>query len=99
MNLLKRARARIANPENWCQGVSAMDKNGDRVWTRSPDAVKWCALGALAASTDTDAEFRLASTALNAAAMLLCQPNMVALNELTDHETVLKMYDLAGGGP
>lgn len=42
------ARERISEPEHWTQGRSARNAAGQAVGHNSPDAVAYCALGALA---------------------------------------------------
>jgi hypothetical protein len=48
-DVLVAARAKIAEPENWCQGCQGLDKDGCGVNPLDSDAVKHCALGALSA--------------------------------------------------
>lgn len=48
---LKRARQRIAQPERWCQHVSARDSMGGSPEPRSKTAVQWCILGAIEVET------------------------------------------------
>jgi hypothetical protein len=44
---LREAKARIADPAHWCQGVLAQDANGEEIAPSSTKAVKWCASGSL----------------------------------------------------
>lgn len=37
----------IADPEHWTQGTWARDADGESVDAFSPDAVRWCAVGAM----------------------------------------------------
>lgn len=46
--VLKRALSKIK--KNWIQGASARNKKGDVVPTHSPNAVSFCAVGAIQAS-------------------------------------------------
>ena len=45
--LLVAARAIIARPEAWTQGTGARDAAGEPIGVEHPDAVSWCATGAL----------------------------------------------------
>lgn len=47
VELLTRARAIIENPQNWTKGEMARDAGGRLVVSHSPDAVCFCAVGAL----------------------------------------------------
>jgi len=47
-DLLRKARKRIENKQNWCKGYAAVDKDGLFITpTGSPAAVSWCAMGAI----------------------------------------------------
>ena len=45
---LRRVRKRIEKLENWTRVTMARDKNGELTDPRSPLAITWCLLGALA---------------------------------------------------
>ena len=49
IDTLKAARAVLTSPENWTKGCYARDAAGDACKPYSPNAVKWCAIGACAA--------------------------------------------------
>ena len=51
--LLENARNRIAKRENWAQGQLATTAVGSPVSATSPDACKWCSIGAIAAEAGT----------------------------------------------
>ena len=42
-----KAHELLNSPEAWCQGSPAEDACGNKVAAVNPDAVKWCALGAI----------------------------------------------------
>lgn len=46
-DILRQARDLIAEPEHWCQGAFARKVCGGTVPPGSPDAARWCMLGAL----------------------------------------------------
>lgn len=48
---LRAARKLIEKPENWCKGLNAADESGRFVPSVSKDAVRWCIVGALRATT------------------------------------------------
>ena len=50
--VLTKARDLISSPERWTQGASARSASGDVVHVSSPDAVSWCALGAIEKAAD-----------------------------------------------
>lgn len=45
--VLRRARARIEKPENWCQKYYAVNEQGMAVAPESKEACSWCSEGAL----------------------------------------------------
>lgn len=89
------ARKLIEQPEHWTQGTYARDKNGKRVPPKSPEAVCWCAFGAILTQDISYEEEMGIKTELNKAARKLGQRLFFSLNDNTDHETVLKMFDLS----
>lgn len=46
-DFLVASRNVIADPEHWTQGMWACDSDGESVDSCSPDAVRWCAVGAM----------------------------------------------------
>lgn len=46
-DIVRRARNLISDPEHWCQGSWAKDKNGSNLRFCDDDAVSFCAAGAL----------------------------------------------------
>jgi hypothetical protein len=42
-----KAHELLKSPEAWCQGAPAEDAHGNKVAALHPQAVKWCALGAI----------------------------------------------------
>lgn len=47
LDILIAARNRIKPIAHWCQNTMAKAADGRHVFTDSPDAVQWCAMGAL----------------------------------------------------
>lgn len=47
VDILKRARALIEEPEHWCQGSTALDFELHPVLPTGPTACRWCLYGAL----------------------------------------------------
>ena len=48
-DVLRAAREKIAVPERWTQGTFARQKEGNPIGPLEPNAVCWCALGAVIA--------------------------------------------------
>jgi hypothetical protein len=95
LELLIASRARIAN--GWTQNVPARTANGDPTRSNSPNAVSFCAVGALRA------EFPPGRAALTASAALIAalpERNRFSLFLFNDHpnttqDDVLALYDHA----
>lgn len=86
------ARALIADPRNWTQGMAARGQDGTQVFFFEPTAVQFCAVGACRRATnDPCVEFE----ELDSAAQDLGYGEAYLLNDRTDHATVLRMFDLA----
>ena len=88
------AQERIRKPENWCIGDFAQDRSGQRVIFSAPNAVKFCAIGALQAVGEklfaSDARDYLNLAAEEAG--YWCAP---ALNNATDQPTTYVMFSRA----
>ncbi|MGI9449346.1 MAG: DUF6197 family protein [Geminicoccaceae bacterium] len=93
--ILIAAKAKIEDPERWCQGWFARDIAGHPIGSRNPGACKWCSLGAIRVvwgplSYESKVLQTLAVAALDQGFQL---PE--DLNDNTDHPTVMKMFDRA----
>lgn len=110
-DVLRRAKARIADPARWCQGALASDpmRGADEsVAPTAPEACAWCALGAVCAEVGAEELSQTYGTVgghaimyLNAAAGEMygrALPDFADVAELNDeesHATVMHMFDLA----
>jgi hypothetical protein len=95
--VVARARALIANEENWCRGALAKDASNRNVDIIDPEARKWCAYGALVAAAfefveglDEAHEF-----AAKAARKMHCCSSLINLNDIQGHAAVLAVFDEA----
>lgn len=93
LEVLKAARKRISKPEHWTQGTCARDAEGHMTLASSPDAVQWCAFGAIL-SVDRAHDF----TGLEALRSVL--PLGYSVQSFNDtprrkHSEVLDMFDRA----
>lgn len=97
VEILKAARARIAEREHWVTGIRACGPQGGRVGPRSPRAVAWCASGALVASSPPDdwLVFDLAYDILEVAAIEFGYESIEELNDAASHVLVIRMFDRA----
>jgi hypothetical protein len=96
---LTAARNRIADPDHWTRDAEARDASGQRVGATVPDAVKWCASGALLfVQPRLPEEYQAANGALIEAGYSLFNENYVKTNDRlrpTSHRDVLAIYDYA----
>ena len=110
LEVLKKARTRIATSEHWTQGCFAKDADGRAVTSGSPNAACFCAVGALENASgypwyDGGYEgYRAASVALQDTIYGDCPPSRVSTSSnimrwndayLRKHEEVLAMFDKA----
>lgn len=92
LDLLRRARARIADPAHWTTHIEATDAVGLGCKPDDPCAVRWCALRALVAegvhySVQEAAWERLRDSSVTG--------SPASVNDDLGHAAVLAMYDQA----
>lgn len=92
VEVLRRARALIADPEHWCTGDWARDAALIGAHPKDANACRWCASGALMAASDQPDG---AGWVLTAAAHSLYAAEVIAVNDDLGHAAVLAMYDRA----
>lgn len=102
IDVLKSAKALISDPERWTQGVYARDRKGRSVLGWDESAACWCALGAVTSikyhpnhPLNIDYFIGIAIARLNAAAQDKNYFGCAALNDGSDHTTVMDMFDRA----
>lgn len=88
---LIRARARIADPEHWTQGVVARGKSGRSVRPRGKAACKWCAVGAVV----KEVSYFSAQTRCISALSAVCGTLLGTFNDTHTHAEVLALFDAA----
>lgn len=97
--ILVAGRAKIANPEDWTQGVLARDSRGVSIAPESPKACTFCAAGAILSvcpeGMDTLSRYRHLWKKLDSAALQLYHVYVHDVNDLIGHEAVLRVYDHA----
>lgn len=98
--ILKLARERIANPENWTQGYFARDAQDREVDLKSPKACSFCSIGAVKAASPENLDPEIESEACQAlrqtiAAEFVIPSSVVAFNDAhyRKHEDVLRLFD------
>lgn len=90
---LQAARDLIADPEHWTQGTLARDERGWTASTDSPKAVMFCARGAIYRVSPGLSVIVACDVALKPAIEGVGYERLTALNDSTDHATVLAMFD------
>ena len=91
---LHAARALIEDPGRWCKWAHARTKYEHKTGIYQPDAVKFCAEGALMVVTGDDA-LHYPAEFLDKAAMERGFFSFIELNDKTNHAAVLAMFDRA----
>lgn len=93
--VLERARAMIVNPANWTQGTMARNSQGEPCEARAPEAMRYCAFGAISRVTTSDC-FSPAMAALDREARALGHKDgLTVMNDTVDHTTLLVIFDRA----
>jgi hypothetical protein len=96
--ILVEARNLIADPSKWVRGNLALDDDGKTLGDGyDPRACKWCALGALgkALGKGEYQRFRYITLKLDRVAEDLSYGYAATLNDESNHDTVLRMFDIA----
>ena len=100
LRVLRAAQERIRDPKNWCQRTLARTISGMDVWPTEPDAVQYCARGALEAETNFGRQH--AHQLLHRAALEMGyggpdtdKDAAVVLNDTANHLIVMLMFDRA----
>ena len=102
--VLMEARYLISSPERWTQGANARNARGRRTHWGSPEAVCWCANGAIAKVAATAAEPRIGFDFLVERARVRLDRAVdhpygaFTFNDSHTHEEVLGMFDRAIAG-
>jgi hypothetical protein len=106
VDILKAARAKIANPENWGQGAYAFDSEGCSINPKADGACRFCASGAIKASAADYYAQRAAFELLSNRGLGLekghsfdCEANIVSYNDspVINHADILAAFDKAIG--
>jgi len=94
---LKAARSLIATPEGWTQGCMARDRNNASVYADSPEAVSFCARGAVVRATNgyslsTASRFTRALEYFKEYQYVI---DITAVNDRSSHQDILRLFDRA----
>lgn len=100
---LELSRDNIIKPERWCQKNYALSRKGNPVIETGKSACQWCSAGSVRKIekiyfSKWACKFTSSYTPrayLDNAAAELGYHNYVGLNDNTDHDTVIKMFNLA----
>lgn len=98
IEILIAARDLISNPARWTQNFLAKDEYEYHVDPLSPDAVCWCAFGAIEKVGDDWKSFLLgkgASKFLVEASEELFRDGVSTVNDTLGHQAILAVYDRA----
>lgn len=98
VDVLRAARAIIAEREHWTTGEMARNAEGNSCPWGSRDAVRFCALGAIRRVVRDPGDVIDACAVLHAAARALYPEKASFVTEVNDqlgHEAVLAMFDRA----
>lgn len=93
VDVLRAARAKIADPSAWTKGVAARDALGEAIEPEDPSACCWCAIGALrAACDDVDVRIALKLALLNTIGF--ASYGLAEFNDRSTHASVIGAFDI-----
>lgn len=95
VDILRAARAKISDPQNWTREESARDDAGYPVEPLSHDAVCWCARGAISAAAKSGDEFQASNVLRRAIREQAPDGRITDFNDKHDHAEVLAAFDRA----
>ena len=97
LEVLKKAKKKIAKKKNWCQEVMARDKDGNPTKYHVGESVKFCAMGAIH-RVCYEHKMEWLDTSLDAIDLLAEQTgtnDMIEYNDTHTHKEVLAVFDKA----
>jgi hypothetical protein len=93
IELLKQARVKIENSENWIKMHTAENSHGWQVFSKDPSACKFCMIGAIASVSSSNETLDVMIKALQN--VTLIPVSMFNDSGLTTHKDVLDVFDVA----
>lgn len=90
---LTEARDLISDRKRWCQGSRAKDTHGRIVEPNSPDAVKWCATGAICKVLNLEYIDPRHIARLHRKALQRMVGSIETYNDSRSHKQVLAIFD------
>jgi hypothetical protein len=95
-DLLRKAKSLISSPERWCQGAHSLRADGTHCPGDDPNAVAWCAGGAVwRIDRDNPSVRDAALRTLTIAARETFGEDHLAVNDRLGHTAVMRMLDVA----
>lgn len=104
VEILEKTRDLISDPEHWCKGANARNKDGKKTKVFSEDAYSFCMLGALAKVDESPAcpeVYEFFSTVIEKMSDTIVRKDKEIMLSVfndkhsTTHADVLKVFDLA----
>jgi hypothetical protein len=95
MRLVDKVYNLLKDPKHLAKGSFAENADGHVVYPRDKSAVKWCVLGAVQKETKGQEETTYLLNQLDTIAQSLGYKSAVRLNDSADHNTVLRMLEIA----
>ncbi len=99
MSALRDAYELIKDEDRWTQGMIARDAHGDQVLPWAPEAVRWCASGAVlsfpCSFTETDALVEAANALFPQFRLPKDFHNVVEVNDMLGHAAILQVFEKA----
>lgn len=98
LSQLKQIRSLLEDPNNWIQGLSAVDKNGIELDANHPDACKFCLYGAALSVAEWDTvEGAVLFNSLERACGVYPNFGLGSWNDAPNrtHQDVIKVIDTA----
>lgn len=100
--IIEKSKNLISNESNWCKGHFALSFNGIDVAEDSPAACKWCAHGAVSKimklhdiQHGTSLYMSIWDYLGTAGYRTTGRSGLISLNDNSDHQTVLAVFDKA----
>jgi len=93
--LLKEAKSLIEDPQHWNEEYFARNSKGQDCRSRDPEAVAWCAWGAINKVTDSHNNDAAANFLYRSAFDLFKKKEIWEVNDCIGHTAVMQMYDRA----
>ena len=96
LKVLKKAKGRIWYKKNWTTGICARDSDNASVHSKDPNAICWCAYGAIVWATANYPQLDEVVAYIEEIVPIVKENSgIVAINDKQGHEAIIRVFNQA----